>query len=256
MSASVQHPERLPWFAAGTLEPADAASIEGHLETCAECRAEVEALRSMARTLRAFAPTGHLTPEILVAYHGDPGALSPEERSRVEDHLRSCLPCRADLRALLRADASRRTFGRRQVLGAAASVLVVVLAGWQIATWRAPAPSPQGLAHVVLMPPQRGAVPRIPAGPCVLDLVLPLAAPDGVYVARIQPSDGHAIWLGKSASKEQRLSLPVRDGLAPGRYVLFLSPQGGDALLSRSAVTLGTKTTEEYAYGLDVEASP
>lgn len=243
MSAALQHPDRLPWFAAGTLEPAEAADIEGHLETCAECRAEVEALRSMARTLRAFAPTGHLTPEILVAYHGDPGALSPEERSRVEDHLRSCVPCRADLRALLRADASLHSASRRQLMGAAASVLIVALAGWQIATWRAPAPSPQGFVHVVLMPSERGTVPRIPAGPCVLDLVLPLTAPDGVYVARVQPSDGHAIWLGPSASKEQRLSLSVRDGLTPGRYVLFLRPQGGDA-------------SEEYAYGLDVEASP
>ena len=39
------------------------------------------------------------------------------------------------------------------------------------------------------------------------------------------------------------LFLTVRGGFAPGPHVLFLRRQGGDA-------------SEEYAYGLDVEASP
>ena len=78
----------------------------------------------------------------------------------------------------------------------------------------------------------------------MLDVLLPVHAPEGTYVARIQLPDGGSRPLGTSASKENWLSLTVmRDGLAPGPHVLFLRRQGGDP-------------SEEYAYGIDVEASP
>ncbi|HEX5045061.1 MAG TPA: zf-HC2 domain-containing protein [Candidatus Polarisedimenticolaceae bacterium] len=239
MSAASPHPTRLPWFAAGTLPPAEAAGIERHLAACAACRAEVKALRSMTRTLRAFAPAGHVAPELLVAYHRDRAALSSEERARVQDHLGSCLSCTADLRALERAEASLHTVSRRRLLGAAASVLAVVLTGWQIAGWRAPAP----LLHVHLMPPQRGDAQRIPAGPCVLDVLLPEGAVDGTYVARIALPEGVTLPLEPSVSKDQWLSLAVPGGLGPGRHVLYVGQQGGNP-------------SDAFAYGLDVEASP
>jgi hypothetical protein len=161
----------------------------------------------------------------------------------VENHLRSCLACRADLRALERADASLRTVSRRRLLGAAASLLVVALTGWQVASWRAPATSSPSLTHVKLMPGQRGDAQRIPAGPCVLDVLLPGRAPDATYVARVELSDGEKLSLEPSGSKEQRLSFAVPDGLPPGRHVLYVREEGGDA-------------SEEHAYGLDVGASP
>ena len=237
------HPARLPWFAAGTLPPAEAAVIEGHLERCADCRAEVEALRSMTRTLRAFAPTSHLTTELLVAYHADPDSLSPKERARVEDHLRSCPACRADLRALERADSTLRTAGRRRLLGAAASLLVVALTGWQIASWRAPGAPVQDLAHVKLEPGQRGTPPQVPAGPCVLEVLLPVRAEEGTYRARVRLPGGEERALATSASHAQTLSLPVREGFTPGYHVLFLTPESGDV-------------ADAHAYGFQVEASP
>ena len=243
MSAASLHPTRLPWFAAGTLPPDEAASIEQHVADCAECRAEVDALRSMTRTLRAFAPAGHLAPELLVAYHGDRGSLSAEETAPVEAHLRHCGQCRADLRALERADATLRTVSRRQLLGAAASVLVVTLTGWQIASWRAPAPSPQNVLHVSLNPVTRGDSVRIPTGPCVLDVLLPVNAEDGTYVARVQLPDGDSLALGSTVSKKQRLSFTVLEGFTPGPHVLFLRRQGGDA-------------SEDIPYVFDVGSSP
>lgn len=253
MTVESLHPGRLPWFAAGTLAPAEAASIEQHVAGCAECRAEVDALRSMTRTLRAFAPAGHLAPELLVAYHDDRGSLSPEEIAPIETHLRGCGSCRTDLRALEHADDSLRTVSRRRLLGAAASILVIALTGWQIASWRAPEPSPEDLLHVRLDPPTRGdaASPssvqvmsvRIAPGPCVLDVLLPVYADDGTYVARVQLPDGESLPLGSAASKEQQLSFTVGDGFARGPHVLLLRLQGGDA-------------TEEYQYAFDVGNSP
>lgn len=243
MNAEPLHPIRLPWFAAGTLPPAEAASIEQHVAGCAECRAEVDALRSMTRTLRTFAPEGHLAPELLVAYHGDRASLSPEEIAPVEEHLRGCASCRTDLRALERADDSLRAVSRRQTMGAAASLLVVALTAWQIASWRGPEPSPQNLAHVKLLPVERGGGVAIPEGPYVLDVLLPVYAEEGTYTARVQLPDGDVLPLESAASKEQWLSLPVRDAFTPGTHLLLVRRQNGDA-------------SEEYTYAFEVGASP
>ena len=51
MTTEQSHPEFLPWYAAGTLEPERVAEVERHLEGCAECREELEQLRSMSETL-------------------------------------------------------------------------------------------------------------------------------------------------------------------------------------------------------------
>ena len=41
--------ELIPWYVAGRLDPADARAMDGHLETCADCRAElIEAMRVRA----------------------------------------------------------------------------------------------------------------------------------------------------------------------------------------------------------------
>ena len=46
----------LPWFVTGRLSNDDAQRIERHLETCAECRAELEAQRELAAAFRRDDP--------------------------------------------------------------------------------------------------------------------------------------------------------------------------------------------------------
>jgi len=129
---------------------------------------------------------------------------------------------------------------RRELLGAAAALLVVALAGWQVASWRSGV-STLPLAHGVLMPGQRGEPVTIPAGRCKLDVLLPSLAPNGAYRARVQLPDGSPRSLGAWRSKDQWLTLDV--DFAPGHHVLFLARQTGEG-------------REEYEYVFDVEGSP
>ena len=58
----------LPWLANGTLQPADREWVEAHVQTCAECRAELAAQRMLSTHLR------QVTDEM-------PAAASEEQRS-------------------------------------------------------------------------------------------------------------------------------------------------------------------------------
>jgi anti-sigma factor RsiW len=52
----------VPWFANGTLEGAEAERLSAHLESCAECRAELDSCRRLGERLRerlANAPAPH-----------------------------------------------------------------------------------------------------------------------------------------------------------------------------------------------------
>ena len=80
---SAPHPERLPWFAAGTLDRAQAAEIERHLQSCAECRDEVAALRSMTRSLGVL-PLDHIAADRLVVYHAAPADMADGAKKAVE----------------------------------------------------------------------------------------------------------------------------------------------------------------------------
>ena len=44
----------LPWYVNGTLEGAELALIEAHLDECAECRADLEAERLLAAEFAAM----------------------------------------------------------------------------------------------------------------------------------------------------------------------------------------------------------
>jgi anti-sigma factor ChrR (cupin superfamily) len=239
----VPHPERLPWFADGKLDPAEAAVVASHVATCDDCRDEVEALCSMYRSLRTAAPSEHVSPEALVAYHQ--GRLNTDERRAIDDHVRACQACAADLGALERAHSAGRNGNVRRLIATAASVTLVAAAAWQYAVQReAPA-----VTHVVFAPAQRGAETShrlVGSGPWVLEIWAPQRAAAS-YVARIQRSDApeSAVFEATvaSSSDDGKVLVSVPGPLRPGHHVLSLRPSDGDGALV-------------YARGFDVVRNP
>lgn len=64
--------ELLPWYVAGTLDPADRRLVDAHLQECAACRAELESERTLSAAFldlsdAAFPPQGAARPRDLVA---------------------------------------------------------------------------------------------------------------------------------------------------------------------------------------------
>lgn len=56
--------EAIPAYALGSLEPADSAAIPGHLETCASCRAELDAYQRVTDALALAAPPVTPSPSL------------------------------------------------------------------------------------------------------------------------------------------------------------------------------------------------
>jgi len=83
--------ELLPWLLNGTLEEEERQAVEGHLEGCPRCRAELE---DTAFAGRVFGQ--HLPTEVLVelGFGGTPEGLDP---AVVEEHLADCPKCAAEL---------------------------------------------------------------------------------------------------------------------------------------------------------------
>lgn len=102
--------ELLPWYQNQTLEAAERADLEAHLEGCARCRAELRDTRG------AFALFGgHVPTPLLVDYaFGRPAA----DRDLVEAHLADCPSCRAELE--LARDSGARLAGDEAPAEAAA----------------------------------------------------------------------------------------------------------------------------------------
>lgn len=93
----------IPWYAAGSLSPAESAEVETHLAACDECRD----LLALARGFRRLAPQvpqdrlfDHVQAQRLVEFAENPGALEPEARRFVTTHIRSCAPCAEALEIL------------------------------------------------------------------------------------------------------------------------------------------------------------
>jgi hypothetical protein len=229
-----RHPEQLPWFASGRVGRAQAAAIERHLQRCEECRAEVSALRSMYRSIREETVSAHVAPVRLVAYYTRDPQCSEHDRRLIDEHLRTCHACSADLMALERADAPVHPKRARRFLGAAASILIVAAAGWQLASWRPRSAIPAAVTHVVFRPAQRGAsaAPLIGAGPWELEVWLPLHASAPGYRARIYRSDDPSNTIFETSvvagPKDESVLLLVPGGLLrPGHHELQLISQDG-----------------------------
>ena len=251
MSRRDDHPDLLPWYAAGRLQDEHAREIERHLEICEACRAEVAAQRSVAGTLRSHDLAEHPTAERLVLYRDARPRLDASEAREIATHVSRCPACAHDLAVLERASArSRPRRPMRVFAAAAASVAVVALLGaWWLGR-SISSPSLEIARRVVFPPAQRGGddVPRLTgSGPWAVTIWKPLTATNGVYVARIHP----AAEPGKTVF--YAVALPIRgDGsvevvvnaaLKPGPYVLTLSPrqQGAEPI---------------YAHGFEVQGAP
>lgn len=227
MSAG-RHPDVLPGYVAGILDPAEAARTERHVSRCAECRSEVLTLTGMMMALRAQHAIGHVSVEDLVAYQSD--ALRPDlgRRAMVEEHLDLCADCREDLHALRRVRPSegRRTplagaAGNRRwwPVAAAAALIGLPWVGWMLAR------RPHALTF---LPNHRGAAEErilTEGDTWSITVVLPLDASPGVYRSRAERADGTscgAVSPPRVASEDGRVRILLTPGGEPGPCRLVL----------------------------------
>jgi hypothetical protein len=138
-----------------------------HFLTCSECSAELALWSRVENVLRvAASPEGSVHPsdERLLAFQEDPARLTPEERASIDEHLRSCLVCRAALAAIadfvldlsvvsagrpqrLRGPLRFRS-GRAAKFAAAAALVGLLSLGWLLWSQR---------EHPLDAPPERAA---------------------------------------------------------------------------------------------------
>jgi len=114
-------------FALGGLEPEEAAEIQRHIASCADCQSELEELRSVNRALDAApppaAPPAYLKGEILSRVRAE--RLSPSSRAGVAESSSSL----EERKRCHRGSRFDRVEGLRIVLpSAAAAALVAVMA--------------------------------------------------------------------------------------------------------------------------------
>jgi len=84
-------------YAMDRLGDDEKSELEGHLGSCASCRALLEQARELKEVLPAAgseALLAHVQAEHLTRYARDPRALEPRLTSWIEEHLQSCTPCR------------------------------------------------------------------------------------------------------------------------------------------------------------------
>jgi hypothetical protein len=250
------HPERLIWYACGRLDPGEARAIERHLAACSDCAVEVEALRSMARSIREQARTDHVATWDLIAHH-DAGPRPSGDRARaIRGHLRECRECASDLAALGKAGRLERRLrrGRLPAAAAVAAAAVIVLAaagaaGFRIArpaATEAPDLRPRQAVFAPVQRSARGERRLEGPGPWEVLVLLPYGAPAGPYRARIHRADGTAELIFEAdvePDAEGRLRLGVSRVSGPGRYVLSLRPRDGTG-------------ADPYLFGFDVVGAP
>jgi hypothetical protein len=84
-------------YAMDRLGDDEKGEVEGHLGSCASCRALLEQARELKEVLPGAgseALLAHVQAEHLTRYARSPRALEPRLTSWIEGHLQSCSPCR------------------------------------------------------------------------------------------------------------------------------------------------------------------
>jgi len=84
-------------YAMDRLDDDEKHELEGHLGSCASCRALLEQARELREVLPGAgseALLAHVQAEHLTRYAREPRALEPRLTSWIGEHLQSCTPCR------------------------------------------------------------------------------------------------------------------------------------------------------------------
>jgi len=119
----------LPEFVEGRLPEADLDRMQGHVDSCDDCRSSAEGYRLIVQALRsdfAFGAAGHPGSDALVAFATGLAAIDPAEHLRVARHVDSCAACAADVDATREME---RTFAAPQL--AASTEGRGTRAGWR-----------------------------------------------------------------------------------------------------------------------------
>lgn len=149
--------ELLPWYLHGSLETEEGEAVAGHLESCSDCRRELD---DTARV--AWIADRHVPTEVLADYaFGTP--IEGFDRGILERHLAHCPSCREELSLARQAasgsserDVGSVPVGSRWSIALAASVVLAlgVAALWWVGqTGSGATPQPSGdVALVELLP--------------------------------------------------------------------------------------------------------
>lgn len=206
------HPEGLPWYVSGKLDPGEVAQVEEHLLRCPECREEVEALASMRETLLAYRDDLELLERV-----GGPEA-APAVSGAGE------IP-------------SRRAPWAWALIGAASAALLLLAA---VPALRQLGGGPSGgpilleAQPIVFLPLQRGVTegPVLTgSGPWSIQVALPLGWPDAEYRLWIEREDGGAVRGSEARARPAaggRLTVLLKSLPGPGRYRMRIEPELDD----------------------------
>jgi anti-sigma factor RsiW len=177
-----EHPDTLPWFVAGTLEPAESENVSRHIERCTVCREEVEALSSMRQTLRM-----HTVGD------ADGTTLSLDGSA---------------------ATAPVRRFDYRKLGLLAATIAVgILLSFFLLESGRHEPPGGAVPRQATLTPTLRSdaSTPRIQGtGDWMLTVVLPTTASPGTYAVSISPPGAIAVSESSEFATDDQLRLTVQ----------------------------------------------
>jgi len=206
--ATRKHPDVLPWYVSGKLEPAETAQVEEHLLRCPGCRAEVEALASMRETLLTYREDLETLERVVRPETVPPVTGAGEIRSRWAPWAWALAGAACAALLLLAAVPALRQFG-----GGPSREPILIEA-----------------QPMVFLPMQRGGIEGQVlrgSGPWPIQVVLPLGWPDAEYRLWIDRDDGRAVRgseLRVRPGTGGRLNVLLQALPAPGRYRLRVEP--------------------------------
>lgn len=85
--------ELVSWYPTQDLSKEERQRVEEHVAACPSCSDLLRFAADLKEHQLAVKPS-HPDPDNLVAYAEDPDSISPDERSRIEEHLPVCAECR------------------------------------------------------------------------------------------------------------------------------------------------------------------
>jgi anti-sigma factor RsiW len=207
--ASMAHPAAalLPWYLTGTLKESERRTVDKHLATCAECRAELESLAQLRVPLRtAWAeeptPVLHVKPAVMAQVQADRAARHLPNRTASDHVVGNAVE-----------QWFRNLFAPRWVPALAATLLIgqLALLLWTAGPHSSPPPDhvttrgiPAASVHVTVLFQESASEARIRA--TILDLKGRLVdgpTTDGVYTIAIPVAESAALDSQMARLKQQ-----------------------------------------------------